>query len=168
MNNNMIKSASVELTEVANKLARKGVAHAETVYKIAQALQDLENGSFDPSGIINPEQSATQDFDPSQGDMEQNFDPSQEIGGNDMVKPFASDSEVSMETKVPIESFAQVPEKAPMSNVNVHTCTVTFKAHPDVKESDMMNFILGIGDKLGVEVDSFKWAKIYQKINSGK
>lgn len=50
-------------------------------------------------------------------------------------------------------------EEAIVDDRKTHTCTVIFKAPDEVSEAEMMNYILGIGGSLGVEVESFKWSK---------
>jgi hypothetical protein len=50
----------------------------------------------------------------------------------------------------------------------VHHCSVTFYAPKDTQESDMMNYILGIGEKLGVEVKKFEWEKQDPKQKTSK
>jgi hypothetical protein len=60
-----------------------------------------------------------------------------------------------------ISSFVKMrPGEEPVvDDRKTHTCTVIFKAPDGVSEADMMNYILGIGDQLGVDVESFKWSK---------
>jgi len=60
-----------------------------------------------------------------------------------------------------ISSYVKMrPGEEPMvDDRKTHTCTVIFKAPDGVSESDMMNYILGIGQELGVDVESFKWSK---------
>jgi hypothetical protein len=55
-----------------------------------------------------------------------------------------------------IESF--VRKEHPVQSVQVHTATVAFAAPHGVSEADIMEYILGIGDALGVKVESFKWS----------
>jgi len=55
-----------------------------------------------------------------------------------------------------IESF--VRKEGPQQHVQVHTATVAFAAPHGVSEADIMEYILGIGDALGVKVESFKWS----------
>jgi hypothetical protein len=38
-----------------------------------------------------------------------------------------------------------------------HTCSITFQAPSDVKEHDMMDYILGIESALGANVVKFTW-----------
>lgn len=96
--------------------------------------------------------------------------PSTNLGG---VSPFvqqmasgAEDEEVSMEQPSAsfnpgISSFVKMrPGEEPVvDDRKTHTCTVVFKAPDGVSEADMMNYILGIGKELGVDVGSFKWSK---------
>ena len=57
-----------------------------------------------------------------------------------------------------IPSYVNMDKDKPMVDERkTHVCTVTFKASPDVEESEMMNYILGIGDQLQVDVDGFTW-----------
>ncbi len=55
-----------------------------------------------------------------------------------------------------IESF--VRKEHPVQSIKVHTATVAFAAPHGVSEADIMEYILGIGDALGVKVESFKWS----------
>jgi hypothetical protein len=55
-----------------------------------------------------------------------------------------------------IESF--VRKEHPVQSVQVLTATVAFAAPHGVSEADIMEYILGIGDALGVKVESFKWS----------
>lgn len=64
-----------------------------------------------------------------------------------------------------IESFIR-KEKAPQ-HVQVHTATVAFAAPHGVSEADIMEYILGIGDALGVKVESFKWSVQESKKQKG-
>jgi hypothetical protein len=142
-NKENIKIALDELKKIESDLNIKKSSHAGKIKRIAQDLSNYDS-------------------------MLQNYDPGQDYGqGQDQVQPFASDNAPSMETtingeteKVPIESFVKPPETEVHPDYNTHTCTVVFKAPPDIKESDMMNYILGIGEALHVDVDSFKWAKL--------
>lgn len=54
----------------------------------------------------------------------------------------------------PIESFVRHKEPAA---TQVHTATVGFVAPDGVDEADIMDFILGIREALGVKVESFQW-----------
>ena len=60
-----------------------------------------------------------------------------------------------------ISSFVKMrPGEEPVvDDRKTHTCTVVFKAPDGISEADMMNYILGIGKELGVDVGSFKWSK---------
>jgi hypothetical protein len=152
-----IKLAINQINDIAKKIEPKNKSLSNKVRVYAQNLSDMQSMN---------------EFDPSQeyGSDMQGYDMQ---GGSQDVQPFASDdtpsgeNPVNMETtiggeteKVPIESFVRQPD-APVApaNYKIHTCTVMFKAPLDIEESDMMNYILGIGDKLGVDVDSFKWTK---------
>ncbi|MBS1722338.1 MAG: hypothetical protein JSS66_04965 [Armatimonadetes bacterium] len=54
-----------------------------------------------------------------------------------------------------IESY--VNREQPQPN-QTHNATVAFAAPHGVSEADIMEYILGIGDALGVKVESFKWS----------
>ena len=56
----------------------------------------------------------------------------------------------------PIESY--VKHNQPSHPVQTHTATVAFAAPHGVSEADIMEYILGIADALGVKVESFKWS----------
>lgn len=56
-------------------------------------------------------------------------------------------------------------EEPEVDTRKTHTCTVMFKAPEGVSEADMMNYILGIGAELGVDVETFKWSKSDAKQN---
>jgi hypothetical protein len=55
----------------------------------------------------------------------------------------------------PIESFVR---HDPGGVTKLHQATVGFIAPDGVSEADIMEFILGIGEALGVKVESFKWS----------
>lgn len=55
-----------------------------------------------------------------------------------------------------IESFVRGKEQAPP--IQVHKATVAFAAPHGVSEADIMEYILGIADALGVKVESFNWS----------
>lgn len=79
----------------------------------------------------------------------------------------AEDDEMSMEQPQKnsfnpgVSSFVKMrPGEEPVvDDRKTHTCTVVFKAPDGISEADMMNYILGIGKELGVDVGSFKWSK---------
>lgn len=59
-----------------------------------------------------------------------------------------------------IEPFVNMKVEKPMVDEReTHTLTLTLKAPEDVSEAEMMNYMLGMGEKLGVDVDGFKWTK---------
>lgn len=95
--------------------------------------------------------------------------PTNMSGMNPAIQQMASgaeEDEMSMEQPTPsfnpgVSSFVKMrPGEEPVvDDRKTHTCTVVFKAPDGISEADMMNYILGIGKELGVDVGSFKWSK---------
>ena len=145
MNNNIF----VELKNVAMKLAGKSDTYSKKIYRLAQTLENQKN-------LYN-------NFDPSQetpNDMIENFE-------SQNVAPFSNNNEADV--TIPIESFVKPKEsEVPVGDYEIHHCSVVFNAPRDIKESDMMNYILGIGEQLGVEVKKFEWEKEDPKQKSSK
>lgn len=83
---------------------------------------------------------------------------------NASVQPMASQSD-DESLNPGISSFVKMRpgEDMQVDDRKTHTCTVTFKAQDGVSEADMMNYILGIGGELKVDVESFKWSKTEAK-----
>ena len=88
--------------------------------------------------------------------------------GSQMFQSMADESGADMETTPEgdalnpgISSYVKMKagEEPVVDDRKTHTCTVIFKAPDGVSEADMMNYILGIGGELGVDVESFKWSK---------
>ncbi len=86
-------------------------------------------------------------------------------GGSSM--PYQTMASEEPETSTPdslnpnVSSYVRMRpgEEPEVDNRKTHTCTVMFKAPEGVSEADMMNYILGIGAELGVDVETFKWSK---------
>jgi hypothetical protein len=82
------------------------------------------------------------------------FDPSQEL-------QFSQYGNAPEEKGNPnIESFVKHPEINIEADFITHSCEVTFKSPKDISQEEIMSYILGIGEALGVDVDSFKWSKL--------
>jgi hypothetical protein len=74
------------------------------------------------------------------------------------IENYSSEDEFNEAGDVPhIESFIK-KESEPEKHIQVHNATVAFAAPHGVSEADIMEYILGIGDALGVKVESFKWS----------
>lgn len=148
-------SVSTELKNIAQQLKEvKHEAQASKLLKIAQNVDGMQKM-----------QQLYNEFDPSQ---EKEIAPVQnyadESPGAEEISP-NSESQADPEGKVPIESFIKMNgEPQTSTNFLTHNCGVVFKAPSDVEESDMMNYILGIGKALGVEVVKFDWEKLEDKI----
>jgi hypothetical protein len=148
----MSKTITAELRGVAKKLVGKSDKHSEKIYRLAQGIEDVQN-------------------------LYNNFDPSQESSISSMmgqpeganIQPLADNKVDNGGATIPIESFIKPGEPTgPPPNYDVHHCSVTFYAPKDTQESDMMNYILGIGEKLGVEVKKFEWEKQDPKQKTSK
>lgn len=158
----------INLTDVTAKEVREVAASVnnkeqkDQLLRLAQQMDSMQDvyssNEFDPSQTEEPGlglDSGGTEFDPSQMDV-----PGEQV-------PFAN--ETGSSSKVPIESFVKVDgQTAAPSNYTEHTCSVLFKAPKDTQESDMMNYILGIGKELGVEVTKFEWEKLPPKENKIK
>jgi hypothetical protein len=159
MNNN----ASVELKRVASRLEQKGKPQSKVLFKLAQEIGQMENlynnGSFDPSQDVQEPQVNPEETQVSP-------DMSQQLGGSQDVQPLA-DVDVGGD-KPPIESFVRLNNPGTPSNYDTHNCSVVFRAPKGTQESDMMNYIMGIGKELGVEVFAFDWEKQEPKENKVK
>jgi hypothetical protein len=121
---------------VASKMESIGHPRANEIHRIAQYL----------GGVPTPTNMG-------------GFNPSfQQMAGG-------TEDEMSMEPKESlnpgISSFVKMRpgEEPQVDDRKTHTCTVVFKAPDGISEADMMNYILGIGKELGVDVGSFKWSK---------
>ena len=90
------------------------------------------------------------------------FDPSQEMGIQDFKNGQGSGGgggglHPSIETFV--KPHGNSLTGGGQGEGTLHTCTVTFRDHNSVGEPKMMNYILGIGENLGVDVEKFAWSK---------
>jgi len=140
----MNNSASAELKKVASRLEKMGKPQSETLFRLAQELDQVQNLYNNVS------------FDPSQ-ESQVNPEILQDIAAGQQIQPLA-DAEVSKE-KPPIESFIRLDNSGVPPNYDTHVCSVVFTAPKGTQESDMMNYILGIGKELSVEVRKFEWEK---------
>lgn len=124
---------------VASKMESIGHPRANEIHRIAQYLGGVPTPANMGGGGLNPS------FQQMAGETEED--------------------EMSMEPKESlnpgISSFVKMrPGEEPVvDDRKTHTCTVVFKAPDGISEADMMNYILGIGKELGVDVGSFKWSK---------
>ena len=67
----------------------------------------------------------------------------------------ATDGEFNESGHVPIESYVR-PQAQQASQV--HTATVSFEAPQGVSEADIMEYVMGIREALGVTVNQFNWS----------
>lgn len=152
----MNKTIVAELNNVASKLKGKSdISH--NIYRLAQELETQENMYNDMS-----------EFDPSQ---EQQVNTMLGHPEENKIAPMVdNDAEIKEpDATIPIESFIKPGQpEMPSPDYNVNHCSVTFYAPKDVKKSDMMNHIMGIGEKLGVEVKKFEWEEEDVKPKSSK
>jgi hypothetical protein len=135
------------LYRVAENLKPKNKEYSKKVLRIAQEMQDLEGMQDMQAGDVP--------FDPSQ---ESQIDSTQVDPTQMAAQNYADES--GGQSKVPIESFVKITDQPTSSNYEDHVCSVSFSAPPEIEESDMMNYILGIGKELGVEVKKFDWEKL--------
>jgi len=134
---NKIATVKQDLEKVANRLAAANHPRSNDIMRIAQYF-----GNFMP----NQQPMATSQFASEEPDM---------------------DMESEAESLNPgISSYVKMrPGEEPVvDDRKTHTCTVIFKAPDGVTEAEMMNYILGIGQELGVDVESFKWSKSEAKM----
>ncbi len=172
-----MERAAATVKQVAQRLERRGHQSAEELFVIAQLLT---NGYDSLGGDMD----RFSDGNLGAGNMEvmdYGFDPSQEPSSTHSFKEEAEDGpEMGLNDDTEeedgglhpdIDSFVKAPSGGGRADVvddrRTHTCTVTFKAPPNISEADMMNYILGIGKHLKVDVDSFKWAKSDIKPGAG-
>ena len=153
------------LRDISQRLSGKSDEYSEKLLKMAQDIESAENlyknQEFDPSQEIQGDGMQ----DPMQGEMGGMNEMGEAGGmGEEMpVQPFAAEEE-NKDTTIPIESFVRNNQESVVpSNFDTHTCSVIFSAPKDIQESDMMNYILGIGKELGVEVKKFEWEKMDPK-----
>lgn len=125
-----------ELNEIAAQVKGKDKQSARDLQRVAQLLMPkIQDHGFDPS----------QEMDSDEGIDDMNF--------------LKKNKEMYHKLNPNIESFVKVDENKSLGdNIKEHTCSVTFKADDSVKRQDMLNHILEIEDKLGVEVGAFKWS----------
>jgi hypothetical protein len=130
------------IERVANKLTAVGHPRANEILRISQYINNFESPFQAPSSNMN--QGMNQDFNPM----------FQQMASGDAGAPEES-------LNPGISSFVKMKpgEEPVVDDRKTHTCTVVFKAPDGVSEADMMNYILGIGQELGVDVGSFKWSK---------
>lgn len=125
------------IEKIAGKLESMNHPRAKELRRIAQFFGDSGQSTNMAGGGLNPSFQNMADS----GDTDESEDASSMNPG--------------------ISSFVKMrPGEEPVvDDRKTHTCTVIFKAPDGVSEADMMNYILGIGDQLGVDVESFKWSK---------
>lgn len=134
---------------VASGLMKRGdTARARELRVIAQYLGDGQSlGDGQPA-----DQGASQTPDsafPTAPQGSASFDPSQESlaprdGQHPGIAPFAK-------------------QKGMTDPRMIHTVSMTLTAPPEVAETDMLNYILGMRDKLGVDATNVQWSKKEQK-----
>ena len=174
---NNIRIAANTCTAVAKSLSERGkYAPAIELRRIAQQLMDGMGsgpGSYGQSPLggsfANSSQDSGQDL---MGGSEQayDFDPSQDVkvGVQELRSDANDNSQGGLHPE--INTFVKPPTDQPSEMVDdrkTHQLSCTLKAPDGVSEADMMNYILGIGDALKVDVDSFKWSKTEPKSSSG-
>jgi hypothetical protein len=141
-NNTAIMSQTI--SKVASKMKSLGHPRSNEIERIAQYFGDMSTSNYGGTNMSG------QNF----GQGIQDFQP---MSAGDNIA-----SEGDPESLNPgISSFVKMKpgEEPVVDDRRTHTCTVVFKASEEVSESDMMNYILGISNELGVDVGSFKWSK---------
>jgi hypothetical protein len=131
---NELEVVKQDLEKVANRLANMNHPRSADITRIAQYF-----GNMMPMQTIPTSQFASEEEEEAPESAGLN------PGISSYVKP-RQDGEQTVD------------------NRKTHTCTVIFKAPDGVTEAEMMNYILGIGQELGVDVESFKWSKSEAKI----
>lgn len=148
-----IHEAAQTVLRVAQTLERKGDnKFGQELKVIAQFLDGT--GSTGSTMLVD---GASGDGLQREGDGIQEtqmgrFDPSQEIvsardGEHPIIQPFARHKEHTNPSVV-------------------HQVQVQFTAPEGVTETDMLNYILGIRDKLGVDASNVQWSKKEQNLKS--
>jgi hypothetical protein len=149
--NKTIKESAERVLRVAERLKNKDDNYANKLIVIAQELKQL-----DPNLYNNMDQN-------QMNPIIDEFDPSQEVMD---VEPFTNEGPINATVqtqdgdKIPIESFVQMPQEPVANDYETHTCTVLFLAPKGIKESDIMNYIFGIGKELNVKVKKFEWEEL--------
>jgi hypothetical protein len=168
-----IRLAASACSAVAESLERRGHGAAGELRAIAQQLLDGSAGGGSITGATDMGDHMMASSVPY------SFDPSSDVQVG--VKQFRSDKGPDGGQGAPqggsagggqgghpqIETFVRGHDQAPMDTRKIHQLSCTLKAPEGVSESDMMNYILQIGDALGVDVDSFKWSKSEPKGQGG-
>jgi len=130
----------------------------------AEMKQNVDKVAIKLESVKHPRANEVRRIAQYFGDLSQSTNMSGDGGFNSPIQNMASEEP---ETKSPeslnpnVSSFVKMrPGEEPVvDDRKTHTCTVIFKAPDGVSEADMMNYILGIGGELGVDVESFKWSK---------
>ena len=158
------RAASQAVTRVANSLYKRGdQSRAQELRSIAQFLGGGEflggaggvgqdrmsegGGDFQVNLRDGGGQPQGQAFNPSQDTAQMSGPPRD--GEHPGIQPFAKHS----------------PQSQTNTNL-IHTVSMTLTAPPDVTETDMLNYILGMRDKLGVDASNVQWSKKEQKIQA--
>lgn len=139
--NKAFQQTQDSLNNVANKLVAMRHPRANEIVRIAQFFGQHGGGG------TNIGHDGSQMFQgmADEADMDMDMEAAPEGGG--------LNSGISSYVKM------KPGEEPVVDDRKTHTCTVIFKAPDGVSEADMMNYILGIGGELGVDVESFKWSK---------
>ena len=151
-NKKRIIKASQNLRHVGQRMLDRKDNRGNALFKIAQSLED---SAQTPQEVLPGSPGAN---DPA--DVSMTMGDGQSLNSAPQsTKPYSESGTGSNSGHHPdIPSYVNMDQQKPMVDARkTHVCTVTFKADNDVEESDMMNYILGIGDKLPVDVDGFTW-----------
>ena len=161
MENNSLRKTADEVMTIAHRIAGKNKPIADRLIKVSERLvkyAQYPGGEFDPS-------------------MEPSAMQQQQMDGQ--VNEYASEPETTEsepDIKIDgkgrsgnpgIESFVKIPEEgeAPaIDDRDTHSCTIVFKAPKDVGEDQMMAYVLGMREALGVDASQFKWQKQEAKV----
>lgn len=131
---------------VATRIASRKPERAAELRKIAQFLGDPNQGEgmireFNPEGAS---QNPGVPFSPEALAGDYSMPVGQPRGGHPDIEPFVN---------MKVDTQPQVDDRA------IHTLTLTLRAPREISEAEMMNYMLGMGEELGVDIDGFKWQK---------
>ena len=143
---------------------------AEKVEKVAQNLGKHETaGELRKIAQLLLGESRTSQFNPM------NFDPSNSFNVQQMSGPADPGLETQSNSSDPsgdgglhpdIDSFVKVKEGPIENDLDQHTLSMTLEAPKDIKEHDMMNYMLGMEKSMGVRIVKFSWSLANKKQSS--
>ena len=153
-------AAAEAVKRVASSLMKRGdTARAKELTTIAQFLG---GGDFlGGAGSVGQDRAAEGDFQVNLRDGG-GFDPSQDT--MQMSGPMGGGHRDGEHPG--IQPFAKHSPQSQTNPTVVHTVSMTLTAPPEVTETDMLNYILGMRDKLNVDASNVQWSKKEQAIKA--